>query len=60
MENQDKLKRMNNIMYNVTESNSVTERYTDDTSFCGELMEKVLKVGYKVGDIVQVKRYLIQ
>jgi len=58
MANQDKLKLMNNIMYNVAESNSysATERNTDDMSFCGELMEKLLKVGYEVGDIVEVMR----
>jgi len=59
MENKDKLKRINNIiLYNVAESDCVlaAERNADDMSFCGELMEKVLKVGYEVGDIVKVIR----
>jgi len=59
MENEDKLKRINNvILYNVAESDNdlAAERNADDMSFCGELMEKVLKVGYEVGDIVKVIR----
>jgi len=59
MENEDKLKKINNvILYNVAESDndSTAERNADDMSFCGELMEKVLKVGYEVGDIVKVIR----
>lgn len=59
MENQDKLKRMNNIiMYNVEESKSDSgiERNNHDLSFCGSLMEKVLKVGYEDGDIIKVIR----
>lgn len=58
-ENQDKLRRMNNIiMYNVEEgkSDSAIERNSNDLSFCGSLMEKVLKVGYEDGDIVRVVR----
>jgi len=58
-ENEDKLLKINNvILYNVAESDSdsAAERNADDTSFCGELMEKVWKVGYEVGDIVKVIR----
>lgn len=59
LENEDKLKRSNNIiMYNVVESSadSVIERNKEDVLFCGELMEKVLKVGYEEGEIVKVVR----
>jgi len=59
MENEDKLKNINNvILYNVadSDSDSAAERNAEDMSFCGELMEKVLKVGYEVGDIVKVIR----
>ena len=58
LENEDELKRSNNIiMYNVVESSadSVIER-NKDVLFCGELMEKVLKVGYEEGEIVKVVR----
>jgi hypothetical protein len=59
MENQDKLKRMNNIiMYNVAESvsDSAAARNKDDLNFCGSLMEKVLKVGYEDGDVTKIVR----
>lgn len=59
MENQDKLKRMNNIiLYNVEESSSdsAIERNKNDLQLCSSLMEKVLKVGYEDGDIVKVVR----
>jgi len=59
IENEDKLRRMNNIIiYNVAESDSVStpDRSKDDMKSCGSLMEKVLKVGYEDGDIVKVMR----
>jgi len=59
MENQDKLKRLNNIvMYSVAESNSnsAIERNNKDSRFCGSLMKKVLKVGYEDGDILKIVR----
>lgn len=58
-DNEDKLKRINNIiMYNVEESksDSAPVRNNDDMQFCGQVMEKVLKVGYEEGDIVKVVR----
>jgi len=59
MENEDKLKRINNtIMYNVaaSDSDSATETKADNMRYCGELVEKVLKVWYDAGDIVKVIR----
>jgi hypothetical protein len=59
MENEDKLKRRNNIiLYNVAESNLATaaERHINDMQFCGSLMDKVLKVGYEKVDIVKTVR----
>ena len=59
MDNDDELKRRNNIiMYNVEESKLDTEaeRNYEDMDFCGQLMEKVLKVGYEKGEIMKVVR----
>jgi putative lipoic acid-binding regulatory protein len=59
MDNDDKLKRRNNIiMYKVEESklDTVAEKNYEDMDFCGQMMEKVLKVGYEKGDIVKVVR----
>ena len=59
IENEDKLRRMNNIIiYNVAESDSVStpDRSKDDMKSCGSLMEKVLKVEYEDDDIVKVVR----
>jgi len=39
-----------------SDSESVAERNADDMSLCGELMEKVLKVGYEVGNTIKVIR----
>jgi len=58
MDNEDKLKRLNNIiMYNVEESKAdiTSDRNVDDMQFCSSIMEQVLRVGYEKGDIV--KRY---
>jgi len=47
MDNEDKLKRINNIiMHNVEESKSdiASDRNVDDMQFCGSVMEQVLRV----------------
>jgi hypothetical protein len=59
IENEDKLKRLNNIiMYNVEESRATSQadRNNDDMEFCARLMKTVLKVGYEKGDISKVVR----
>jgi len=59
MDNEDKLKRLNNIiMYNVEESKAdiALDRNVDDMQFCGSVMEQVLRVGYEKGDIVKLVR----